>query len=68
MHLFSAPHNKFCGQKMATKEPFLNHSNLFPLKKVEFLVPKIPIGEKVFFVLLSKENKGARSEEKARYG
>ena len=21
MHLFSAPHNKFCGQKMATKEP-----------------------------------------------
>jgi len=42
-------------------------SKLLPLQKVKFPVLDIPRGQKNV-VLLIKENKSVRAEEKARYG
>ena len=49
------------------KIPFFNYRTIFPLQKVSFLAAKTPMGEKKFFVLLRKENKSARTEEKVSY-
>ena len=49
------------------KKTFFNYRTVFPVQKVSFLAAKIPMGEKKFFVLLRKENKSARTEEKESY-
>ena len=42
----TANDEKWCA--LTPKMPFFNHSKLFPLKKVKFLVLKIPIGQNNF--------------------
>ena len=45
--IFFLPNDEKC-RALTLKCHFFKYSKLFPLQKVKFLVPKIPIGEKSF--------------------
>ena len=48
------------------KMPFFNHSKLFPLQKVKFLVLEIPIGQKSFLSCSAMKTRvRARNKERA---
>ena len=63
---FVIPKDEKC-RALTLKYHFFNYRTVFPVQKVSFLAAKIPMGEKSFFVLLRKENKSARTEEKVSY-
>ena len=62
---FVLPNDEKC-RALTLKCHFFKYSKLFPLQKVKFLVPKIPIGEKSFLCCKARKTRvRARNKKRA---